>query len=166
MWVCARARTCMRRPRPCAAPSAAAGQAGWCGWSHRCVRVCSVILPTKALGATPVRESTGQPASRPVDRDVHNDPAYRPSASGQCLQCFPLVASVVHRRYSESTVVCITARPGCEHAAPAHLRPARGRRGVSRRTPCHQVAGCGCVARASTRSLHLKKQRRYYNYID
>ena len=49
-----------------------------------------------------MRESTGQPASRPVDRDVHNDPADRPSASGQCLQCFPLVASVVvvHRRYS------------------------------------------------------------------
>ena len=30
---------------------------------------------------------------------MHNDPADRPSASGQCLQCCPRDASVVHRRY-------------------------------------------------------------------
>ena len=167
MWACARA--CMRVRWPCAAPGAAAGRAGWYGWSHRsaasetALSSCRqrhpwrhTIKSVSAQGNWPADPSAGKRAQRTYR------PAQRQREWAECLQCCPVDASVVHQRYSQcySRIHHSKARVRARGVPAAHTcTPAARSRALSGVEADSRPPGrrrwlrCATVARL----LHLKR---------
>jgi hypothetical protein len=135
----------------------------WCsGWSSRVVWVVARLRQSlichladkccwRHVSMRAHFARTGQPAGL---SDVHTDPADQSSGSGQCLQCFPMSGSIVHRRnYQRNYQIQLKARAGASArqlrtcmtlvgvarcpGAPAHAKSAAIRRDL-RLQPCQK----------------------------